>query len=139
MADVVARLALRLKIHHVSGGVIHHVGILKKTLDHQGISSRVMKGYCVIEETKEACEHYWVRTADGLDLDIAFAVARLKNAELMGLNPVLLETLPPGLSRSDSEETMILAENRRLFDLFESDPKAFWREAPRDASTFLLK
>ena len=139
MTDIMTRLALRLKLHRVGGGVVHHVALLKKTLEQQGISSRMIKGYCVIEDTKEACEHYWVRTDEGLDIDVAFAVARLKNHELMALEPVLLETLPPGLTRSDSGEILILDENRRLFELFESDPKAFWREAPRDVATFLLK
>ena len=137
--EIVTRLALRLKVHQVSGAVVHHVALLKKALDQKGIASRMIKGYCVIEDTKEACEHYWLRTEEGLDLDIGFAVARLKNPELMALEPVLLESLPPGLNRSDAEETRILVENRHLFELFESDPKVFWREAPRDVSTFPLK
>jgi len=137
--EIVTRLALRLKVHQVSGAVVHHVALLKKALDQKGITSRMIKGYCVIEDTKEACEHYWLRTEEGLDLDIGFAVARLKNPELMALEPVLLESLPPGLNRSDAEETRILVENRHLFELFESDPKVFWREAPRDVSTFPLK
>ena len=139
MADIMTRLALRLKLHRVGGCVVHHVALLKKALEQQGITSQMVKGYCVIEDSKEACEHYWVRTEEGLDLDVAFAVARLKNPELMALEPVLLEILPPGLTRSDSGEILILDENRRLFELFESDPKAFWREAPRDVATFLLK
>jgi hypothetical protein len=139
MEDTVSRLALRLKVHRVGGAVVHHVALLKKALDHKGIKTRMIKGYCVIEDTKEACEHYWLRTEEGLDLDIGFTVARLKNPELMALVPVLLETLPPGLNRSDAEESRILDENRRLFELFESDPKAFWREAPRDVATFPLK
>jgi hypothetical protein len=139
MTEITNRLALRLKLHHIGGGVVHHVALLKKTLEQQGISSRMIKGFCVIEDTKEACEHYWVRTDEGLDLDVAFAVARLKNPELMALEPVLLETLPPGLIRSDSAEILILDENRRLFELLESDPRAFWREAPRDVATFLSK
>ena len=139
MDDVVTRLALRLKVHQVGGAMVHHVAILKKALDRKGVTSRMIKGYCVVEDTKEACEHYWIRTEEGLDLDIGFAVARLKNPELMVLEPVLLEILPLGLIRSDAEETRILNENHRLFELFESDPKEFWREAPRDVSTFLLK
>lgn len=138
--DTAHRLAMRLKLHRVGGHVVHHVALLKKALDLQGIPSRMVKGYCVIEESKEACEHYWIRLEDtGLDLDVAFIVARLKNHELMALQPVLLETLPPGLNRSDSEEILIREENRRLFDLFESDPRAFWREAPRDVATFPVK
>jgi hypothetical protein len=139
MEDIVSRLALRLKVHRVGGAVVHHVALLKKSLDQKGIQTRMIKGYCVIEDTKEACEHYWLRTEEGLDLDIGFVVARLKNPELMALVPVLLESLPEGLNRSDAEESRILDENRRLFELFESDPKAFWREAPRDVATFPLK
>ena len=140
MADeIVTRLALRLKVYRVGGAVVHHVALLKKSLDQKGIQTRMIKGYCVIEDTKEACEHYWLRTEEGLDIDIGFMVARLKNPELMALVPVLLETLPPGLNRSDVEESRILDENHRLFELFESDPKAFWREAPRDVATFPLK
>lgn len=139
MEDIVSRLALRLKVHRVGGAVVHHVALLKKSLDQKGIKTRMIKGYCVIEDTKEACEHYWLRTEEGLDLDIGFVVARLKNPELMALVPVLLESLPEGLNRSDAEESRILDENRRLFELFESDPKAFWREAPRDVATFPLK
>ena len=137
--DLVHNLALRLKLRKTGGMVVHHVALLKKALVLEGIKSTMVKGYCVIEETKEACDHYWVRTEEGLDLDIAFTVAKLKSPELMALRPVLLETLPPGLTRSDSEELLIRDENHRLFELFVSDPKAFWREAPRDVATFHVK
>ena len=140
MDEIVTRLALRLKMHNVGGNVVHHVALLKKALDLQGIKSQLIKGYCVIEETKEACEHYWVRDlGTGLDFDIAFAVARLRSPELMALKPVLLDSLPPGLTRSDQEATQILQENSRLFQLFESSPKDFWREAPKEVSTFHVK
>lgn len=138
--EVAHRLALRLKLHRTSGHVMHHVALLKKTLDLQGVQARVVKGFCIIEDSKEACEHYWVRVEpDGLDLDVAFQVATLKNPELMALRPVLLESLPPGLTRTDSEEILIREENRRLFDLLEADPRAFWHEAPRDVATFPVK
>ena len=141
MEDIVHRLALRLKLHHVSGSIVHHVALLKKALDRTSASSRIMKGYCVIPETNEACEHYWLRVDTGvpdlpLDLDIGFAVAKLRNPELMALNPVLLETLPEGLTRSDKEELLIRDENQRLFELFQSNSKEFWREAPKDVATF---
>ncbi len=137
--DVTHRLALRLKLWNTSGHVMHHVALLKKALDLQGVPAHVVKGYCIIEESKEACEHYWVRAEPGLDLDIAFTVATLKNPELMALRPVLLETLPLGLTRSDSEEILIREENRRLFELFSADPRAFWLEAPKDVATFRVK
>ena len=140
MDEIVKRLALRLKMHNVGGGVVHHVALLKKALDFQGVNTKIIKGYCVIEDTKEACEHYWVRDlATGLDFDVAFAVARLRTPELMAIRPVLMDTLPPGLTRSDQEAMEILAENSRLFDLYESSPKDFWREAPKEVSAFHVK
>lgn len=139
MDDLVHRMALRLKLHKTSGGVVHHVALLKRIVDQQGVPAQMVRGYCVIPQTSEACEHYWVRTEEGLDLDVGFEVARIKNPELMALRPVLLESLPPGLTRSDQGETMILEENQRLYDLHQADPKAFWREAPRDVATFHVK
>jgi hypothetical protein len=143
MDEAVRRLAFRIKMHNIGGNVVHHAALLKKLLDLQGVGSTLVKGYCVIPETKEACEHYWVRVPDpenqenhGLDLDVAFAVAKLRNQELQALNPVLLEYLPPGLTRSDLQETMIREENVRLYELYQRDPRAFWLEAPHDVRNF---
>ena len=140
MDDVVKQAALRLKIHNVPGTVIHHLALLKRSLDQKGAKTVMVKGWCVIEQTKEACEHYWLREVDtGLDMDLGFAVAKLRTPELAALHPVLLESLPPGLTRSDSEETLIRAENSRLYDLFQENPKAFWRESPREVASFHMK
>ena len=140
MEDVVKQAALRLKIHNVQGTVVHHLALLKRSLDQKGAKTVMVKGWCVIEQTKEACEHYWLREVDtGLDMDLGFAVAKLRTPELAALHPVLLENLPPGLTRSDSEETLIRAENSRLFDLFQENPKAFWRESPREVTSFHMR
>ena len=137
MDDIVKRTALQLKLRRTTGTIIHHIAIMKRILDQKGAKTEMMKGWCVIPETKEACEHYWLRDSDtGLDIDIGFAVAKLKSPELVAIHPVLLTELPPGLTRSDQEEILIRDENQRLFELFRADPKAFWREAPRDVSNF---
>ena len=135
MEAIVNRLALRLKMHNVGGSIIHHVALLKKALDQQGLKSEMIKGFCVIMETKEVCQHYWIR-ADGMDLDVAFAVAKLRNPELQALHPVLLESCPPGLNRSDESESAIRIGNLHLFDLYQRDPRDFWREAPPDVRDF---
>ena len=134
------RLALRIKLHNVSGNVVHHAAILKRFLEQKGVKSEMIKGFCVIPETKEACEHYWVRTEEGLDLDIGFEVAKLRNHDLQALHPALLESIEgmPNLTRSDEKEFVIRHENERLFELFQRDPKAFWREAPQDVKDFRM-
>lgn len=140
MEDIVKRAAVRIKIHNVPGTVIHHLAILKRSLDQKGIGTAMIKGWCVIEETSEACQHYWLRDVKtGFDLDLGFAVAALRTPELMALRPVLLETLPPGLTRSDSEEKLIREENLRLYELYQADPKAFWNGAPREVTSFHMK
>ena len=140
MDDVVKHAALRLKVHNVPGTVIHHLALLKRSLDQKGTNTVMVKGWCVIEQTKEACEHYWLREVEtGLDMDLGFAVAKLRTPELAALHPALLENLPPGLTRSDSEETLIRVENSRLYDLFQENPKAFWRESPREVTSFHMR
>jgi len=134
------RIALRIKLHNVSGNVVHHNALLKRFLDQKGIESSLVKGFCVIAKSREACEHYWVRTKDGLDLDLSFEVAKLRNSELQALHPALLESIEgtPNLIRSDEKEFVIRYENERLFELFQRDPKAFWREAPQDVKDFRM-
>ena len=131
------RVALRLKVHKIGGTVVHHVAILKRALDQQMVACEMVKGFCVIMETKEVCEHYWIRVGTpSLDLDVAFSVAKLKSPDLQALHPVLLESCPPGLTHSDEKEVLIREENSRLFELFQRDSKAFWREAPKDVAGF---
>jgi len=140
LEDLVRRTALRIKMYKVTGGVVHHVALLKRGLENQRVSCKMMKGFCVIPQTKEACVHYWVReTSTGLDFDIGFAVACLKTPELSAIHPVLLEELPEGFERSDMEEVMIRTHNESLFDLYHKDPKEFWRLAPDDVRNFSIK
>jgi hypothetical protein len=117
-------------MHKVEGTAVHHVALLIRALDVQGVKCKMVRGYCVIPVTKEACNHYWARTEEGLDLDVAFEVAKLRSPELEAMHPVLLETLPEGIERSDKNELLITDENERLFELFNADPKKFWIESP---------
>ena len=138
--DIVHRTALRLKLNKVSGGVVHHNAVLKRGLENQGIKCEMVKGYCVIPQTKEACEHYWVREVEtGLNLDVGFAVACLKSPELRSIHPVLLEELPEGLDRSDKDEVLIRADNQDLYELYHSNPKEFWKQSPSDVKGFSIK
>ena len=124
-------LALRIKLHKVGGSVVQHAALLKKGLELKGIESKLVKGYCVIPETKEACAHYWVQTVpEGLDLDIGYTIAKIRSPELEALHTILLEELPPGFIRSDTDAIEITSDNERLFDLYHTDGKAFWKEAP---------
>lgn len=129
--DFTNHFALRLKLHKVGGSVVQHAALLKKALELRGIKSEIVKGFCVIPQTREACAHYWVQTVpERLDLDIGFSIAKLRSPELQAVSPVLVHELPDGIERSDKNDIVIVDENERLFDLFYRDPKAFWRETP---------
>ena len=128
--DFVRKFALRLKLHKVGGGAVHHVALLIKALDVQGIKCKMVKGYCVVPETKESCDHYWAQTDEGLDLDVAFEVARLRSPDMGNIHPVLLDTVPEGFQKTDKDEILIRDDNERLFELYNSNPKLFWSECP---------
>jgi len=133
--DIVKRLALRLKMHKVGGAVVYHVALLKKSLDKAGyVDSRLIKGYCIVAETGEVCEHYWVNV-DGLDLDVALEMSK---DEMAPFTPVLVEELPKARLRSDLSSPEILEENRRLYNLYQKDPKQFWKEAPPRVRAFVV-
>lgn len=140
LEEVVHRTALRLKLNKVTGNVVHHVAILKRGLESHGVKCEMIKGFCVIPVTREACAHYWVREVEtGLDFDIGFKVACLKSPELQSISPVLLETLPEGVERSDLTELVIRAENEDLFDLYHKNEREFWKQAPSDVRNFSVK
>jgi hypothetical protein len=140
LTDLVHRTALRIKLNKVGGSIIHHIALLKRGLENSKIQCVMVKGYCVIPQTKEACTHYWLReTETGLDLDVGFAVACLRTPELAVIHPVLLEELPEGMTRSDENETEITSENQVLFDLYHKDIKEFWRVAPSDVKGFSVR
>jgi hypothetical protein len=140
LPDLVHRTALRIKLNKVGGSIIHHIALLKRGLENNKIECEMIKGYCIIPQTKEACTHYWLREKEtGLDLDVGFAVACLRTPELAAIHPVLLEELPEGMTRSDENEVEITSENQVLFDLYHKDIKEFWRVAPSDVKGFSIR
>jgi hypothetical protein len=126
--DIVKRTAARIKLHKISGTVIHHCAILKKILP---VKSRIVHGYCV--SPGEVCEHFWVQTEDGLDLDIGFAVACLYSPELANMKVFLSEDYPPELG---DVEVIRQPGNQKLFEQYETDQVSFWKEAPKDVRSF---
>ena len=126
------RLAMRMKLNKVEGSVVHHCAIVKKLLKEDGIDARIVHGYCV--SPSEVCEHYWVRTEDeGLDLDIGYELACLYTPELKGMRTFLSEEYPVELKDVD---VLRQEDNTRLFELYETDPVTFWKEAPKSVKIF---
>jgi len=120
----VKRLAMLMKLRRLSGTVVHHCAILRKLMTEAGIETKLIKGFCV--SPGAVCEHYWVRTVDeGLDMDIGLELAKLYSPDLSDMRTMLLEELPAELG-----------DNERLYELYETDPKTFWSEAPNDVRTF---
>lgn len=126
------RFALRLKLHKVKGSVVHHCALFQRMLAAQGTSAHVIRGFCVVPQTREICEHFWVRTdKEGLDFDIGYAVGCLQTPELASVDTILLTEPPDGFTKPDTDP-----ENLRLFDLYQTDPKTFWADAPVEVRNF---
>ena len=136
MADV-KRMAKLLKLNKVEGTVVHHCALVVKYLTQKKIDARIIHGYCI--SPGEICEHYWVRVEpEGMDIDIGYELACLWSPELMALQTVLSEEFPVGLKGQDGKEPDVLRQddNQRLLELYETDPKTFWFEAPMSVKAF---
>lgn len=126
------RFALRLKLHKVKGSVVHHCALFQRVLAAQGTPARVVKGVCVVPQTREICEHFWVQSdKEGLDFDIGYEVGCLTSPDLASVETVLLAEAPEGFAKPDTDP-----ENLRLFELYQKDPKTFWAEAPVEVRNF---
>ena len=129
--ESVKRIAMRMKLRKVEGSVVHHCALLCRLLD---VKAHVVKGFCV--SPGDVCEHYWVRTdEEGLDLDIGMAYATLFSPELASMRTMLLEEIPPELANIEVKKQ---DDNARLYELYTTDPKTFWAEAPPSVRTFRL-
>lgn len=126
------RLAMLMKLRRLSGTVVHHCAILRKLMNEAGVETKLVKGFCV--SPGEVCEHYWVRTIDeGLDMDIGLELAKLYSPELADMRTMLVEELPAELGHVN---VLKQEDNNRLYELYETDPKTFWSEAPFDVKSF---
>ena len=122
---------MRMKLRKVEGSVVHHCALLCRLLD---VKAHVVKGFCV--SPGDVCEHYWVRTdEEGLDLDIGMAYATLFSPELASMRTMLLEEIPSELANIEVKKQ---DDNARLYELYTTDPKTFWAEAPVSVRTFRL-
>jgi len=129
--ESVKRIAMRMKLRKVEGSIVHHCAILCKLLN---VKAHVVKGFCI--SPGDVCEHYWVRTdAEGLDLDIGMAYATLFSPDLAIMRTMLLEEIPPELA---SIEVKKQPDNANLYELYVTDPKTFWSEAPSSVRTFRI-
>jgi hypothetical protein len=129
--ESVKRIAMRMKLRKVEGSVVHHCALLCRLLD---VKAHVVKGFCV--SPGDVCEHYWVRTdEEGLDLDIGMAYATLFSPELATMRTMLLEEIPSELANIEVKKQ---DDNARLYELYTTDPKTFWAEAPASVRTFRL-
>jgi hypothetical protein len=129
--ESVKRIAMRMKLRKVEGSIVHHCALLCRLLD---VKAHVVKGFCV--SPGDVCEHYWVRTDDeGLDLDIGMAYATLFSPELATMRTMLLEEIPTELANIEVKKQ---DDNARLYELYLTDPKTFWTEAPSSVRMFRL-
>jgi hypothetical protein len=130
------RLVKRMKLHRVSGTVVHHCALMVKYLEREGIEAYMVKGWCIYGQ--EACTHYWVTDKDGAVYDIGYQLGCLYNPELMAYTPRLCVDKPEGIAFADEAEVALKAEHERQYELFQEQRNTFWKESPDDVRNFKL-
>ena len=131
------RLVKRMKLHRVSGTIVHHCALVIKYLEHEGHVANMVKGWCIYGP--EVCTHYWVTDKTGTVYDIGYQLGCLYNSELMAYTPVLTKVEPVGISFADANETALKAEHARQYELFHENRVSFWRESPSDVRAFKVR
>jgi hypothetical protein len=99
-------------------------------LKRQGVQSSVRQGFCIVDD--KAYRHYWVETSDGEKLDI---IKSLAPPEMALLSTELVEHLPDDEERADKGNKLV-SENESQYELFTSNPKQFWKDAPMSIKKF---
>lgn len=124
------RLALRISLHKLPGSVVHHQALLHKHLERNGIKCTFTQGYALSPADKMACWHCWVTDEQGNEYDItAHSVGEILRSA----------SIPEGYQRAEFQDDrgkLILDENQRLYELFITDPRKFWEEAPPKLKSF---
>jgi len=128
------RLAKRMKLHRISGTIVHHCALMIKHLEHEGKKAHMVKGWCVYGQ--EACTHYWVEDEAGTMYDIGYVLGCLYNSELMAFTPHLHKIEPSGLQFADKDETVLKEEHQRQYELYHENRSTFWSESPADVRGF---
>lgn len=125
------RFSLRLKLHKVPGSMVQHQALLHKHLEKvHGLKCKFVQGYAISPVDKMACWHCWIEDSHGVEYDVTqHMVGQILRSD----------SVPEGYTRAefqDDQGKIILDENQRLYDLFVTNPKKFWEEAPPKVKSF---
>lgn len=124
------RLALRIRLHKLPGSLVHHQALLHKHIEKSGTKCTFIQGYALSPVDKMACWHCWVSDAQGNEYDITtYSVGEVLRSD----------SVPEGYQRAEFQDErgkLILDENQRLYELFVTEPKKFWDEAPPKVKSF---
>lgn len=122
------RLLLKLKMHKIQISPVYTCALLVGVLKKQGLDdARIQQGYVTFGDS--ACRHFWV-TANGQNYDIVTELGKKSNPMISAL-PIQLETtVDPSVKVQEFEEFKLQLE------LYETNPKEFWKQKPRVLYTF---
>lgn len=136
MADLCNKFVLKMKLHRVKIPVVYQCATLIGYLRRFGIDSQLKQGFIVFGDT--CSKHYWVETAQGESLDVSTELGLKYNPELAAVQIRLETTEPENIQRVDLEEEnrAVFIESQAHFDLYISDPKAFWDQRPLSVRNF---
>jgi hypothetical protein len=101
-------------------------------------SSRLVQGFCVLNETKNACWHVVAMVEDATSessqvLDIGYAMACMEDPEFAKCQITLSPTEPEGCEIQKDDLVI------QSWDLYQKDPKDFWKKMPKKVQDFRAK
>lgn len=128
-SEIQRRLALKIRLNKIEGVGITGPVILHEVLYMNSYPSKLVQGYCRINEG-EPCWHLIVMV-DTEPLDIGYTLACLQDPEYAKYR-VTLSQEEPEKYESDKMVT-------DSWELYQKDPKEFWKKMPMKLQNFRAK
>lgn len=134
--DPMTRLAFKMKLHGLKIPVVYQCALLVGVLQRNGKNATIESGFIIFGDV--ACKHYWVK-CEGNNLDIGTKLGQLYSPHLACVPVQLVYELDESIKRVDlesEENKKISMESEIHYDLYNKDPKEFWKQKPRTLRNF---
>jgi hypothetical protein len=135
-SDIQKRLALKLKLNKIDDCGIAASILLNEILAKQGVSTKLVQGYCSL--SGETCWHVWVEVESEFGpkqkLDIGYIIACLQDREFENCTVLLHTGIAPGSKEPKSD-----TETLDNWELYQKDSKEFWKKQSTKLQNFRAK
>jgi hypothetical protein len=115
------RIYLRIRLNKIEESIVYNQALIIKHLHKHGIQAELKQGY--VQSGKDVCWHCWAEHEYTKYDYIAYI-----------LNNIIYYTSIPENHKEQTHD--MIDTNKKLFELYHTDQKEFWKNAPKKIREF---